>query len=147
MISSWASELGSLNAANEYLPASATERVIKIKLDGKPFSPAGEFSRVEAHGKRMRFTFTGYQPKNPIIIPWFYFPGWAVTIDGRTVPAGPSPDGLISFSAPQGEHEVSIAYGTTTPRIWGWLITGITVIGCLWCLIRQRKARKVKEAN
>jgi hypothetical protein len=147
MISSWASELGSLVAANEYLPASATERVINLRSDGKPFSPAGKFSRLETDAKSMKFSFTGTQANNPIIIPWFYFPGWAVTIDGRPVPAVPSSDGFISFPAPPGEHEVAVSYGTTTPRIWGWLITCVTVIGSLWGIYRQRIARKVKPAN
>jgi hypothetical protein len=147
MISSLALDLGSLCAANEYLPASATDRVINVKSDGKPFSPTGEFSRLTIDGKRMSFSFTGYKPNNLVIIPWFYFPGWAVAIDGRTAPAGPSPDGFVSFSIPQGDHNVSIAFGTTTPRILGWLISCITVIGSLWCINPKRRASKVKQAD
>lgn len=57
----------------------------------------------------------------------FYFPGWSVSVDGRTVSVWPEEDsGLMLFDVPAGEHEVTVRLASTGPR---WLGTGLTAIG------------------
>ncbi len=143
-ISSLGTGLGSLCAANEYLPASANDNVIKIISDGKPYSPTGDYSGLLIDGKTMSFSFIGRRPNNLIIIPWFYFPGWELRIDGQTLPAAPSPEGFVSFSVPAGNHDVSIRFGTTPPRVAGWLLSFLTVVGCVWILFIKKGGRSAR---
>jgi hypothetical protein len=47
----------------------------------------------------------------------FAFPGWVATIDGQGVAiAASDPDGVITFEVPAGEHEIAIAWQSTTQR-------------------------------
>ncbi len=50
----------------------------------------------------------------------FYFPGWRATIDGQPVSIEPtSPQGLIRFAVPAGEHLVTLRFGETPVRLLG----------------------------
>lgn len=70
-----------------------------------PLAAAYQFDLLEAR------TFTYRQ---------FAFPGWRVTLDGAPLAwqAG-QPDGLIQFSLPPGQHNLTISWGNTGPRRWG----------------------------
>ncbi len=47
----------------------------------------------------------------------FFYPGWKVTVDGQPVPIIPSdPEGLITFQVPEGEHTVTVAWGSIPLR-------------------------------
>ena len=46
-----------------------------------------------------------------------WYPGWQVSIDGRTAAAGPdAATGRIAFPVPEGRHQVSVAWETTGTR-------------------------------
>jgi hypothetical protein len=58
-----------------------------------------------------------------------YFPGWRITVDGRTVEPAPTKDtGLMDVSLPPGDHSVSIEWTRTTPR---WTGEGISLLALL----------------
>lgn len=58
----------------------------------------------------------------------FYFPGWRVQIDGKSVPISPSdPGGLITFDVPAGRHTIRVRFGETPVR----LATDLFSVGCL----------------
>ncbi len=47
----------------------------------------------------------------------FAFPGWTVEVDGRSIPITPSsPDGLITFPVPAGEHSIVVRWRSTPLR-------------------------------
>src|SRR5215470_476831 len=71
----------------------------------------------------------------------FWFPGWTGEIDGRPLELRPSERlGLITFSAPAGEHEVSLRFGPTPVRraaaAAGW--AGVVAVPMLAWWTRRR---------
>jgi len=64
--------------------------------------------------------------------PWLYFPGWKATCDNIPQPVYPSKMGLVTLAIPQGEHDIEIWFGTTLPRIIGWIlaVASLAVLSC-----------------
>lgn len=56
------------------------------------------------------------------------FPGWHASIDGFSVPLGPSDSGLITLTVPEGTHLLSLRFGYTTARSWGMGISLIALV-------------------
>lgn len=56
-----------------------------------------------------------------------YYPGWHVTIDGRSVPIWPSDNGLIEFNAPPGDHQIEAKFTDTHLRLISKLISLLTL--------------------
>jgi hypothetical protein len=60
-------------------------------------------------------------------VPITYFPGWQVKLNGQKVTLGnPSDLGLITFSAPAGEYNVSVNFGNTPLRTAGNAVSVIS---------------------
>lgn len=56
----------------------------------------------------------------------FYFPGWVAQVDGQNVPITPtSPEGVIAFAVPAGEHTLTIRWQSTPLR------SGLTAVSLL----------------
>ncbi|QPC82374.1 hypothetical protein G4Y79_22255 [Phototrophicus methaneseepsis] len=65
----------------------------------------------------------------------FYWPGWVASVDGGQVPITPSPNhGFITFEVPAGQHTVSVNLTATMPRLFGNLISILTIIAFFACL-------------
>ena len=62
-----------------------------------------------------------------LVAPWLYFPGWKATTDKVLTPVYPSKDGLVTLTIPQGEHDIELWFGTTWPRIAGWVTAAISL--------------------
>ncbi|HSD27336.1 MAG TPA: YfhO family protein [Vicinamibacteria bacterium] len=63
-------------------------------------------------------------------------PGWTATVDGRTAPMTPSPDGRLGVSVPPGRHEVALRFrppGLTA----GLVLSG--ACGLLVCLLASSR--------
>ena len=73
----------------------------------------------------------------------FAFPGWELTLDGQpaTIDLG-RPEGFITTEVPAGDHVVDVKFGTTRPRTWGWLLTGLSLIGVVAMFILSRRLIK-----
>jgi hypothetical protein len=98
---------------------------------------------IQVQGSQMKFRVATDQASE-IVVPWFNFPGWKAKLNGILIPVSSSPEGLITFSIPRGEHYVEVWFGTTWPRIAGWFSSVITIsliVGLeLFCLRKHRKA-------
>ncbi len=78
----------------------------------------------------------------------FYFPGWQATLDGTSLPIYPSqPNGLILLDVPAGEHILRVRFGTTSPRVIGWVLSALGALGLLGILIRSAKQPTNQLAN
>lgn len=76
----------------------------------------------------------------------FFFPGWAVRVDGERVPIKPvAQTGLISFSVPPGQHTITIRWGPTPLRI-GAAAVSITGLVAL-ALVSKSITGKQKTAG
>jgi hypothetical protein len=78
----------------------------------------------------------------------FYFPGWAVYVDGTKVLVYPSGDlALLSADVPAGEHEILVRFEDTPPRVAGKLLSFVTALGLSgFCVYRWRGRAAVSMA-
>jgi len=85
-------------------------------------------------------SFNSNTQKNiTLVLPQFFFPGWRVTIDNRTVPINYKNDlGLISFDLPPGTHLVRAHLGLTPVRLVGDLMTLIAFPAAFYILTRKK---------
>ncbi|MGE5603707.1 MAG: hypothetical protein ACM30E_11690, partial [Nitrososphaerales archaeon] len=78
----------------------------------------------------------------------FYYPGWQAWIDGQPVPIWPSsPYGLIELTAPAGESELKVSWGTTPPRTAGWLLFGAGLLLTTALLLRGDRPTASPQAT
>jgi hypothetical protein len=69
----------------------------------------------------------------------FYFPGWVARLDGHTLPLRPSsPDGLLRFSVPAGEHHVELTLTRTPPELAGQVVSSLSLLLLLACALLAR---------
>lgn len=72
----------------------------------------------------------------------FWWPGWAATVDGQSVPVAPSDAfGLISATLPAGDYTLRVYLGSTPARDLGALISALALLAGLalaWRLQRLR---------
>ncbi|MCU0507028.1 MAG: YfhO family protein [Anaerolineae bacterium] len=79
----------------------------------------------------------------PVTLLRFYYPGWRAFVDGQPVDARPaSPSGFIAVDVPAGEHTLRIAWGQTPPRIAGFALFGLGIVGLLAMLIFGARSEK-----
>ncbi len=62
----------------------------------------------------------------------FYFPGWQAELNGQRISIQPSqPEGLLLIDIPAGDHHLRIRFGLTPPRLLGWTLTGLGLLGLI----------------
>jgi len=67
----------------------------------------------------------------------FYFPGWRAELDGELLPCRPAyPDGLLQLDVPTGEHILHVTFGSTRPRVLGWVLSGLGALALVAVLVR-----------
>jgi len=66
----------------------------------------------------------------------FYFPGWRASLDGQSLSVAPSqPEGLLQIEVPAGTHDLHVYFGSTPARLLGWILTGLSLSGCMALLL------------
>lgn len=66
----------------------------------------------------------------------FYFPGWRVTLDDQSLRCSPgTPNGLLQFDVPAGEHVLRVTFGSTLPRRLGWILSGLGALTFILLLL------------
>ena len=122
-----------LCAGNVYIPRWASRESFDIN---PTLSLTASVSQIEVGSSVMSFTSDGSSPENIIVLPWFYFPGWKARLDDRPWDLGPEERGFIRLSVPEGKHRVTVRFGTTGPRIAGWLLACLCAAAAVaWLLI------------
>ena len=76
-------------------------------------------------------------------INFFYFPGWAVTVDGLPVQTRPSPTGAILIDIGAGRHAIEARFGDTPPRTLGAFISGVMLIVAVGLILWRGKPHEV----
>jgi hypothetical protein len=138
----WSARFGNVD---EYLPRWAS-------VEGAASIPGGRFPSglgVELGAVRPGPSEVTFEVRAPlgdglVIVPWHYFPGWRLTLDGRAAPLAPGPDGLLEFVVPQGRHVAYVRFGTTPSRVAGWALAAaaLGVLGAASLLERRRRGAR-----
>lgn len=134
--------VGSLCSANEYLPRWAPSSSMALRSSGLPVMTAGHVAQPKTSSTAIEFLANVTAQESLAIVPVYYFPGWEARVDGHPTPLYPSTDGLLALTIPQGDHQVRIFFGTTPPRIAGWVCTLVTFAGIIIYAGAQRLCRR-----
>lgn len=135
--------MGDLGGIGEYNPVWSNNT--RLPWFGPVSRAPGAFrriSRFEVDGSTMRFKLTANRTRSEIMLPWYYFPGWRVEVDGVETRISPSENGFIKFDVPASDHEVVAYFGTTRPRQAGWFIA-LLGFACIAFLYRQSIRRPI----
>jgi hypothetical protein len=116
----WSAQLGTMD---EYLPRDAApETALAPAPFPGPWGLGVEIGAVRARPQEVSFEAVAPAGRGVAVVPWHWFPGWRAAIDGRDSEVGPGPGGFIALWVPEGRHAVRIHFGTTPPRVAGWLL-------------------------
>jgi hypothetical protein len=129
--------------SDEYLPKDAGIATANGTPAGPgPWGIGVEVGAVQAGREEVTFDVTAPPGEGVAVVPWHAFPGWKVSLDGRAWPLTPGPDGLIAFWVPEGRHVARVHFGTTPPRVAGWLLAlgGLLALGVVALRERMRRA-------
>lgn len=82
------------------------------------------------------------QEDHKIRLRTFYFPGWIIYIDGKTISFGMDPKaGTIIFDVPAGQHEVKVAFEVTPLRKAAVYVSFFALLLYLYLLSKLRVQR------
>ena len=137
-------QVGGRGVALEFLPKWATfdpNGFVNSPLWIAPRHYAERISELAVKGSRMQFRIDA-ESQAHIIIPWYYFPGWRAQAGDVSIPVVPDANGFVSFALPPGAYQVSVWFGSTWPRITGWIVAAVTMLAFLvGGVYRQRVMR------
>jgi hypothetical protein len=131
-------------AQNEFLPASVTvlpepqESLLWSYATGpidkvnRAALPVGVEVAVAAHGPRSDSFHVTAPADLDLTLFTFAFPGWTAYVDGtQTLITASQPQGWIVVHIPSGAHTVMVRFEDTPPRQWGWLVSGLALLGLM----------------
>jgi hypothetical protein len=134
----WSMKFGN---EDEYLPKDASPfEALRRRLDARPVGLGVEIGPGEAKRAEMTFEVTVPSDHGIAVVPFHYFPGWKATLDGRDWPVAPGPGGLIALGVPEGRHVARVYFGTTPPRVAGWLLCLAALLALAGLAVRERIA-------
>lgn len=136
----WSAKFGN---DDEFLPRDGSVEVANAEPGQRsPWGLGVEISSVRARRGEVKFDVVAHAEPAVVVVPWHVFPGWEVSLDGRDWPLLPGPDGLIAFTVPEGRHVAHVRFGTTLPRVVGWVlaVAGTVTLGAL--VVRERTRRR-----
>jgi hypothetical protein len=139
--------IGGPNYDADFVPKWATydlDRRTNVDFWILPSADFATVSDFSVKGAEMKFDLTATRPLS-IIVPWFYFPGWRMTLNGIASPLTVDQNGFITFAVARGAYNIVLWFGSTWPRIAGWVIAGVTclIIFCLNLSLALRRRRTV----
>jgi hypothetical protein len=127
---------------DEYRPRSVytlptqNDRLLEDYADGYPVNKANVPDDITAE----------VLINNPLWLEWrvtserdftfevlnFYWEGWTSYVNGVETPVRPSPThGFITLDLPAGTHNVRVVLGPTPARLWGGVISGLSLLAML----------------
>ena len=112
------------------LPRGVDDVVMATPPELKLLSGKGSVALVERTTSSLTvgavvYTFAAVQ------FPIMYFPGWNLTIDGKTQPIAvdyPGLHGVIVGLVPEGKHTLKLQFGDTSLRAWGGYLSLVSVV-------------------
>ncbi len=130
-----------LPAAVQELPPQALETAQDAdRLDYASLPADAQVLQADWQPFRVRLRLS-LPVQTRLVLRIFYFEGWHTAVDGAPTAVTPTaPYGLISLEVPAGEHEVTVAFGSTPVRSAGLALSLAALLtGALWALLARRR--------
>lgn len=120
------------NILNTVWTGKTTEYPVK-KTKPEIIEGDGQVKIVDVKNSSRRYEVTGKTDLRMADYT-FYFPGWKTYVDRIETPIqfqDPTYRGVITYNVPKGNHTVELRFENTKPRILGYVISGIFLLGAL----------------
>lgn len=132
---------GTAGWSNEYIPTWVDECIPK----GHKLEPVnivrGNLSIHNLIAKdNSRYISFSTQGNGSIVFDKYFFPGWKLSIDGKTTPLKVSPPyGLMQTDIPEGKHNVELVFTNTPIRIFANTISAITALILVLLMFKRKQ--------
>jgi hypothetical protein len=141
--------MGDLGGIGEYNPIwSDNTRLSQFRPFSTNQNNTYRIRNFKVAATNMWFSIEANPKAEQLTLPWYYFPGWHVEVDGIDTSLSPDKNGFIRFEVPPGDHQVRVYFGTTGARQAGWIIAllGLGGILFLYRRLQQKKAMQHQQA-
>lgn len=143
--------VGTISTNAEYLPADVervpdsspmyddymAERPV-VRWDETSLPHGAQTLATDDDGLRALWRGTTPVPTR-LVYQAFAFPGWRAAVDGRPVAIHPvAPHGLIGVDVPEGDHVVTVRFGTTPQRVASAIVSTAALFVALGLLFLPR---------
>jgi uncharacterized membrane protein YfhO len=97
------------------------------------------FQRLQSANYRLEVWLA--QP-GVLVIPVFYFDGWTLTANGRSLPVSYNqPQGYIQAAVPAGSYSLDLRFENSLARTLGIALSGLALLLLVGLLVRQKLFR------
>ena len=132
-------------AIDDKLPKDYLPIWVKAVAEKKynPYAVEGEMVVTDFQKHSDSATFIVNVTKSgEVEVPITYFPGWMAKVNGKIVKIeNPSELGLIKVKLSKGQNTVYLWFGNTQVRIWGNIISAISIMIVVGLLVYTKKIR------
>jgi hypothetical protein len=105
-----------------------------IVRDGQPQTDAVSLTRLKSADYRLEVNAAA---PGTLIIPIFYFDGWALTRNGQSIPVSYNlPQGYIQANVPAGNYSLNLSFENNAPRTVGEVSTFLALALLVFLAIR-----------
>ena len=126
---------------DEYVPAGADPYEIQENAERVKYEGEGEaqITQVEWRPEWKSFVATTTRPGR-LVLRLFNYPAWKVDLNGRPVTTATAQvTGQMVIAIESGENHVRVAFTPTWDRRLGFLISLLSALGVVGCLMRRKK--------
>jgi len=89
-------------------------------------SGSADVRTIDDTGSRQSYAVSAATPSE-LRFRQLYFPGWVVRLNERSIPLGPSKAGNVQVAIEPGQHELTLRFEDTAPRLVGKLISALSL--------------------
>jgi hypothetical protein len=123
---------------DEYLPLAASKTLTNRTPPGTIVIPSGttvdKATILKVTSTQIHLEIEASNPAEIHLARW-YFPGWRATLNGVEHPVLASESGTIRVSIPSGKHQLKLWLAQPELRLWGMVISGISLAALILILI------------
>jgi len=135
---------------SEYLPIWASDKKVSRTEIFTSDSKNSPIKIVSQGITRFRFNVQNENPKNKFLFHTHYYPGWKVYLGQNPIDMIITPQGLIQFELPAGQHDLLIQFENTPIRFLGNFLSLCGLLSfwiTLWIMIRKKFRNALKASR
>ncbi|HEY3137361.1 MAG TPA: 6-pyruvoyl-tetrahydropterin synthase-related protein [Blastocatellia bacterium] len=104
------------------------------------------FEALDAEGVRQSYQVSA-TTASVLRLYTLYFPGWIAQVDGAPSEIEPSKEGDIQIRVAPGEHQLTLAFEDTAPRLAGKVVSAAALLAVLATLFKSSSFRLSRRAH